>query len=123
MLRSSSDSAPWPLAARAQALASPGASDAEVAELLTYTENHFQPALLPATIALPLEPEPHVEVWKEYAALVERSSSIEPLRDVFMQLRFPIRAGISQSEIYRSATRRGIDPGTEADAVRLRGPV
>src|SRR6185295_9232442 len=94
-----------------------------LAELLAYTENHFQPDHLPATVVLPLEPERHVAVWREYAAAVEAGGSIEPLRDVFVQLRFPIRAGISQDETYRSATRLGVDPGTQPDAVRLRGPV
>jgi hypothetical protein len=108
---------------RARTLAALGASPAEVDELLAYTENHFHPEQLPAPLSLPLEPEPHVEVWREYAEMVGTSGSIDPLREVFVQLRFPIRAGLSDEDTYRAATRRGEIPDVQPDAIANRAPI
>ena len=52
-------------------------------------------------------PEPHVDVWREYAADAARVGAWESLRRRLPQLRFPVRAGTSQTEAYRAATRRG----------------
>lgn len=108
---------------RARILAALGASPSEVEELLAYTANHFHPEQLPAQVSLPLEPEPHLAVWREYAEMVGASGSVEPLRDVFVQLRFPIRAGISEDETYRAATRRGELPDVQPDALVNRASV
>jgi hypothetical protein len=108
---------------RARLLAALGASPADVDELLAYTENHFHPEQLPAQISLPLDPEPHVAVWREYAEMVDASGSLDPLRDVFVQLRFPVRAGLSEDETYRGATRRGEVPDVQPDAIVNRAPI
>ena len=58
--------------------------------------------------------EPHVAVWREYAARARDVGVLGALAEVLPQLRFPIRDGISQEPAYAAATRRGrLD---EADA-------
>jgi len=110
-------------AVRARTLASLGASRAAVDELLAYTENHFHPEQLVADLVLPLAPEPHLAVWNEYARAVMSARSIEPLREMLVQLRFPIRDGISSDEDYRAATRRGVVPAGGSGGLRFRGEV
>lgn len=116
----------WPAPdtpSRVRTLTALGASPAEVDELLACTANHFHLEELPAHLTFPLEPELHVAVWREYAALIGDSRSLAPLRDVFMQLRFPIREGMSGSEEYLAATRRGLVPDVAPDAVINRAPI
>ena len=58
--------------------------------------------------------EPHLAVWREYAARAGEGGVFATLAEVFPQLRFPIQDGISQEPAYAAATRRGrLD---EADA-------
>ena len=51
--------------------------------------------------------EPHVTVWREYAASARKVGVFAALAAVFPQLRFPIQDGISQEPAYGAATRRG----------------
>jgi hypothetical protein len=51
--------------------------------------------------------EPHVAVWREYAARAREAGVFAALAAVFPQLRFPIQDGISQEPAYAAATRRG----------------
>jgi len=51
--------------------------------------------------------EPHVAVWREYAARARSVGVLPALAESLVQLRFPIRAGISQEDAYAAATRRG----------------
>jgi len=51
--------------------------------------------------------EPHVGVWREYAARARDVGVFAALAAVFPQLRFPIEDGISQEPAYGAATRRG----------------
>jgi hypothetical protein len=51
--------------------------------------------------------EPHVAVWREYAARAGEVGVFAALAAVFPQLRFPIQDGISQEPAYGAATRRG----------------
>jgi hypothetical protein len=65
----------------------------------------------------PLPPEPHVEAWREYVAEATHRGAWDVLRRRLPQFQFPVRAGISQTEAYRAATRRGeavIAPDGEA---------
>lgn len=95
-----------PEAATLRALGAPaGAIDA----LLAYTANPFDFDRLAGT-ALPMPDEPHVEAWEEYAGDADREGVPAALAARLVQLRFPIEAGISQSEAYRAATRRGTPP-------------
>lgn len=58
--------------------------------------------------------EPHVAIWREYAARARDVGVLSALAVVLPQLRFPIRDGISLEPAYAAATRRGrLD---EADA-------
>lgn len=67
-----------------------------------------------ARLAQAGDEEPHVAVWREYAARAGDVGVFRALAEVLPQLRFPIREGISQEPAYAAATRRGrLD---EADA-------
>jgi len=92
-----------------------GAGDAEVAELLAYNENAFRLEGAPGPDAFPLPDEPFVEAWAGYAADAERRGVLPVLREHLVQLRFPVRAGISATEAYGAATRRGVLPGGDID--------
>jgi hypothetical protein len=102
------DRAPAPYTAddRARALRALGAAPAAVEELLDYGAP-FPHAELSA---LPLPDEPFVATWRAYAAEARAGGAggaAACLRRHVVQLRFPIRAGVSASEDYRAATLRG----------------
>jgi hypothetical protein len=96
-------------ARRAEVLAGFGAGKAELAELLPYGTKAFDFGRLPSPRQLPLDDEPHLADWERYAAVGE-GRIFESLRDALVQLHFPIRAGISETDAYRAATRAGLDP-------------
>jgi hypothetical protein len=92
-------------ALRRRTLTSLGASAEVCDELLRYNASPFREVQV-ATPVFPLADEPHVADWRRYAA--------EAADDVFgylqarlPQLNVPIRAGISQTEAYGRAVRRG----------------
>ena len=66
-----------------------------------------------------LKPEAHVAIWQEYAAQAIVTSAFESLKNVLVQLQFPIKEGISQTEAYRAATRKGIDLNRIPEATGL----
>jgi hypothetical protein len=108
---------------REQVLRGFGAGDAEVAELLAYNDNTFRLEGAPGPDAFPLPDEPFVEAWAGYVAEAERRGVLPVLREHLVQLRFPVRAGISQSEEYLAATRRGVLPDADEDgALTLEAP-
>lgn len=77
------------------------------AEYLRYCANVFE---LPQTpLILPLEDEPFVPEWERYVREASGRGAWNTLRDQFPQLRFPVAAGISASDAYRAATRRGME--------------
>ena len=65
--------------------------------------------------------EPHVTVWREYAARAREVGVFAALAAVFPQLRFPIQDGISQEPAYGAATRRGKIEEAERLALELEG--
>ena len=69
----------------------------------------------------PLDDEPFVESWRQYADEVNETGSIEVIRQYFPQLQFPITAGISQTADYLSAVRNGKWP-TEPSGFELHDP-
>lgn len=87
-----------------------GASQAETDELLAYGENHFQHCSI-ASLSWPLPDEPFVRVWEQYAHEVEESGTIEVLNPYLIQLRFPVRKGMSVRPEYLAATRKDCDSG------------
>ena len=83
-----------------------GASAEEAAELLAYNAQAFDHSLAGAHWG----DEPFVEAWEGYAREARRAGVFACLREKLVQLRFPIREGISQTEAYRRAVRAGEAP-------------
>src|ERR1700749_1738372 len=95
---------------RALQLGSLGASPGEVAELLVYNENTFRLDSLSSEVRFPLPDEPFVPFWEAVELEARARGAFAVLREHLPQLRFPIRPGISETEGYRAATRRGVPP-------------
>lgn len=106
---------------RCDVLAACGAAEAAIEELLAYTENAFDTSG-PAELRLPLPDEPQLEAWEEYARDARELGVFAALQRRLVQLQFPIEAGISQTEVYRAATRRGIQPPGGGPGLALNRP-
>ncbi len=111
-------------AMRAAVLADFGASETVSAELLAYNENVFNHGAIQFPLQIPLPPEPHIAAWQAYAADAERVGVFAALAARLAQLNFPIRAGISETDAYQAATRRGapIQDLPEATGLQLQRP-
>jgi len=109
---------------RMDLLASYGATDPEIEELLAYNRNAFDRPGADTLPVLPLPAEPHVATWSRYALEAVEAGAFVALRRRLVQLRFPIREGISQTEAYRAATLRGMpaEEITEASGLGLARP-
>ncbi|MGK7876549.1 MAG: hypothetical protein AB4426_25610 [Xenococcaceae cyanobacterium] len=92
---------------RSDTLAIYNASDSEMQELLAYNQNVFDHSSLKSFRALPLEAEPHIATWEQYAAEAETVGAYAALKPRLVQFKFPILSGISETEAYRAATRKG----------------
>ncbi|MHB1193934.1 MAG: DUF7005 family protein [Longimicrobiales bacterium] len=90
---------------------SAGASGRVLDELVSYDRSRFVHAPGAPPLALPLADEPHVEAWREYERRAADEGPEAVLRCVLVQLAFPVVEGMSATEDYRAATRRGIRPG------------
>ncbi|MGE5244850.1 MAG: DUF7005 family protein [Betaproteobacteria bacterium] len=90
---------------RAGLLQECGATDATLDELLAYNDKPV-PADVPRPV-FPLADEPHLDAWLGYEREARDRGTFAALREHFVQLQFPVRAGISGEEAYRRATRRG----------------
>ena len=97
---------------RRAALRRVGAADADLDALLDYTANPFD-----LSGPLVLGDEPFVPVWAEYLAEAETVGVFPVLQRALHQLRFPVRDGISETEGYRAATRRGDLAGLSPDGL------
>ncbi len=82
-----------------------GATGAVLDELLHYNRPRFVAPMLP--LRFPMLDERFVETWAAYAEEAEQAGVFETLRRKLIQLRFPIEAGISQTDTYCAATRKG----------------
>lgn len=80
-----------------------GASQSEVKELLAYNQNRFDHS----KFKLPLSPEAHITAWEQYVTEAKVIGAYTVLKQRLVQLQFPILAGISETEAYRTATRQG----------------
>ena len=89
------------------------------AELLRYNENVFDLTSLEHGLRIPLPDEPFVQIWEAWAEEAREQGAFEVLRRHLPQLRFPIRAGISETESYQAATRRGVPPEEIPEATGL----
>ena len=95
---------------RYQTLAKLKANESEIEELLAYNENRFQQNYPKSIISFPLKSEPHLEIWENYKSEADNFGTYASLKSRLVQLQFPIMAGISQTEEYRSVTRKGKMP-------------
>ena len=91
-----------------QALAALGASPGEIEELLAYNENVFDLGALRPETSFPLPDEPFVAFWETLVEAARERGAFPALREHLPQLCFPIREGISQTDAYQAATRRGV---------------
>ena len=104
------------LAARRRVLEAHGAGESTLDELLAYSAKPFD---TPARPGFPLPDEPHVEVWRHYVDEGAADGAFAALRRHFVQLRFPVRAGMSQEPAYGDATRKGRTEQADAFAPGL----
>ncbi|MEH1992184.1 DUF7005 family protein [Nostoc sp.] len=109
---------------RVNVLADYGATALETEELLAYNQNIFDRSFSTLPAKFPLPPEPHVVTWEEYATLAQEVGVFQALSTKLVQLQFPILEGISQTEAYRFATRKGVsvDGMIEATGLILQQP-
>lgn len=105
--------------ARRAVLAALGVHGAAADELLRYDESPFQGGGVPPL--LPLADEPFVEAWARYQARATEAGVLAALREALVQLRFPVRAGVSETPEYRAATRAG-GPAPDGGGVALDAP-
>lgn len=103
---------------RRSVLVSYGASASEAEELLAYNQNVFSHGCLKHPVKFPLAPEAHITVWEEYA-VAAIIGTFEALKQRLVQFRFPILEGISQTEAYRRATRKGVPVDNIPEATGL----
>jgi hypothetical protein len=104
---------------RAALLAHYGATDTEIAELLAYNHNDFHRETLATLSAVPLASEPHIADWERYQADIANLGVLAALRTRLVQLQFPIQRGISQTDPYRAATRKGWPTAAMPEATGL----
>lgn len=109
---------------RANVLADYGATAQQTEELLAYNQNIFDHSFLTLSAKFPLAPEPHVAAWEEYATLAQEVGVFQALSTKLVQLQFPILEGISQTQAYGFATRKGVsvDGMVEATGLILQQP-
>ena len=98
---------------------SPGAEPGEAEELRAYVRNAFDAGALAEGLSLPLPDEPFVPFWEARAAEARERGAFAVLSEHMPQLRFPVRAGVSESDAYQAATRRGVSPDGLAGASGL----
>jgi len=92
---------------RSSVLAAAGASAGSIDELLVYSDKPFPPETAASRLTFPLSDEAHVGAWLGYERESRDIGVFPALKRHFVQLRFPIRAGISAEDAYRQATRKG----------------
>jgi len=105
--------------ANSKILAAYGATPAEITELLAYTQNPFSSTNLAELQTLPLASEPHLATWERYYSQAQNVGAFKALRLALVQLQFPIKKGISQTDNYRAATRKGYLTEGMAEATGL----
>ena len=92
---------------RENILLSYGAKGMEIDELLAYDKNVFDRTSLNFPVKLPLQDEPFITAWERYTLEAGENNVFECLKKRLVQLRFPIRGGISRTAQYREATLEG----------------
>jgi hypothetical protein len=102
-------------------LAGHGAGAACAERLLEYNQTPFDPARLEGH-TWPMADEAHLSAWDEYARDADSVGAIPALRARLVQLHFPVEAGISATDPYRAATRKGMLPAEGGTGPALVGP-
>lgn len=92
-----------------------GANETEVNELMKYNENVYDHSAITENIGYHMPDEPFISAWEQYAAEAVTKGVFPTLKDRLVQFKFPIREGISATEPYLAATRRGITDGIPDD--------
>lgn len=95
-----------------------GATSDEATALAAYAASTLHDRL-PDPCRYPLADAPCVEAWERYAREADEEGALAMLRRVFVQLRFPVAAGMSQDGDYLAATRYGRIP---EDPAGVTGP-
>lgn len=100
-------------ARRRRVLESCGARPDQMDELLAYG---VQPCQWTAATppVFPLPDDAQVDAWLGYEREAAERGVVNALKRHLVQLRFPVRAGMSKEDVYLQATRRGVL--TEAEA-------
>lgn len=91
-----------------------GAEGSVLEELLRYNESEFIHDERTRALRFPLADEPFVAAWEGYAAEAATHGVFSTLRRKLIQLAFPIAEGVSTSDAYLAAVRRGIWPAESA---------
>lgn len=104
-----------------EALLAIGATGDVFDELLAYTANPFDTSTA-GTRPFPLPDAPHLEAWDDYVLEAERDGLLTMLARRLVQFRFPIEAGISATDAYKAATRRGEWPATPEPGITFDDP-
>ncbi|MDL2717498.1 MAG: ATP-binding protein [Acidobacteriota bacterium] len=94
----------------AERLRAAGAEGDVLEELLRYDTPLLPADAVAAAAAADYPDEPFVAVWEEYARDAGERGAVAALAARLPQMRFPVRAGVSATEEYRAATRRGETP-------------
>jgi hypothetical protein len=105
-------------ALRGDVLVRLGGDGETVDEVLRYCESPFREVQVPRPV-LPLADEPHLADWRRYLA----EAGPHPftyLQERLPQLVIPVREGVSKTEAYADATRRGKPVRSEDLGGRLR---
>lgn len=84
-----------------------GATSSEVAELLAYNDNVFETDKWQFSQTLPIASEDYIEAWQGYIIEAQNIGAYEILKQVLVQLQFPILSGISKTKEYLAATLQG----------------
>jgi len=101
------------LGIRRRVLTELGGSATAVERVLAHTENHFDVGRVPGPPVFPMPDECHVADWRGYAAACG-SDVLAFLRERLVQLRVPVRPGVSGTAEYADVVRRGRPFAAEA---------
>lgn len=105
-------------------LAEFGSTPAEITELLAYMQNSFiysnSSEFFRKLPTFPLASETHISAWERYYLQAQKIGVFPALYSALVQLQFPIQAGISETDNYRAATRKGYLTEGMAEATGLK---
>jgi anti-sigma regulatory factor (Ser/Thr protein kinase) len=106
---------------RAECLHAAGAEGDVLEELLRYDTPLLPADAVAAAAAADYPDEPFLAAWEEYARDAEGRGAVAALAARLPQMRFPVRAGVSATEEYRAAIRRG-EPPPEGEGPAFANP-